>query len=655
MSKLQQNLKIIRPAIVISLGCLLVLGYFISLYVQTSEEAWEKDERTRLARVLNNTRSNLESELFTRIYYTRSISAYVSLHPNLMLEEFYNLAGELVNDDIVINSMSIAPDGVIKAVYPQTGHEQVIGLDLFDHPKRRSIVEKTIQTQKTFVAGPVELIEGGIAFISYTPIFDKTVAEPTFWGMTDIVIRKDELFEAAGFSETGSGAVFALKGYDGEGLRGETFFGDPGIFEQNPVTAVVRLPDGAWIIGAVPASGWVGYLDQDSFLLSVLIVAGITISILIGLFAATILHLRANARQLQSIFNAMTSSVLEIDSKGIITWIGPTQCRLPHAIKCLNVGDSIYSLELGSGNDDARQALEKVIGQQEFHRIELKIGGPQEDAWAMANISPKGPDAATAVLYDITKLKLQQKQLEESQRELSELNSNKDLLFSIIAHDLRSQAAASISLSETLLDKHMELSPEEQGEMLALIYQSGKENIFLLENLLTWARAQQTGLSADRQDVELSNAASRVSKTFRELAIIKNVSIHIDIPLIAVFFDPSMLETVIRNLVSNSLKFTEPGGTIRIEASASAREKGKVELRVTDSGVGMDPERLNTLNNKLLVQTTRGTEQESGTGLGLKLCWDFLNRNEGSMVIESELGKGTSVICSIPAGKNSEN
>ncbi|MFW6218120.1 MAG: ATP-binding protein [Verrucomicrobiota bacterium] len=646
MSSFKNQFRRARPAILVTVACWLLFAFLITTYLQRSKAVWEKDERTRLMRLLINKRSNLESELYARIYYTKSVAAYVSLHPDIGEAEYDNLAAELIQNDPVINTMALAKDAVITAIFPKEGHEAAIGLDLLAHPRRREIVEATIQTKKTFVAGPVELVEGGIAFISYTPIFDKTKASQPFWGMTDIVIKKDALLEAAVLNPAESDASFALRGTDGRGSEGGVFFGDPSIFEQDPVTVPVQLPDGEWILAAVPQGGWAGYLDQDRILALVLIVSGTIIATLVGLFAGAILRIREDKSQMRSIFEAMTGCVIELDQNARITWIAATRQRQKLPLLRLSVGESIKDSSWGTEDRERfTQALARCIDEQSVQTLEVECGHTGRTCWMMATLSPKGADHAILVLQEITEQKTQQIQLAESEAALKRLNDDKDLLFSIIAHDLRTPSSAVISLSELLLHETDHLDAEQQRETVELIYKSAKENLFLLENLLTWAHSQQDGLEPHPERIRLRQVVDPVFNIFSELAALKNIRLESDIPAeLEVVFDRSMLETVLRNLVSNALKFTPEGGHVQVGVT---RDQDRLELFVRDNGIGMDPENIERLSSNTRLRSTGGTAAEGGTGLGLSLCRRFLDQHGQNLRIESRPGEGTTVYCSL--------
>lgn len=224
MKKPLKNILKTAIPIAYAFGVFLILSIGIYNYSNYTKGQWEKDERSNLMDLLTSKKSNLEKALYSRIYYTRGVAAYVGLNPSISNNEFYELAKEYIKQDTVISTMALSKDCIINAIYPYEGHESAIGLNLLAHPERNEIVKKTIETELTFVAGPVELVEGGSAFISYTPIFNKLESlNNSFWGITDIVIKEESLIREAKISLAENGFKFALKGYNGTGNKGAIF------------------------------------------------------------------------------------------------------------------------------------------------------------------------------------------------------------------------------------------------------------------------------------------------------------------------------------------------------------------------------------------------------------------------------------------------
>jgi len=240
------------------------------------------------------------------------------------------------------------------------------------------------------------------------------------------------------------------------------------------------------------------------------------------------------------------------------------------------------------------------------------------------------------IFWDITERKAAARQLEAQAVELRGLNQMKSRILSIIAHDLRSPLAGLTSMLE-IADAGM-LSEEEFRELIPMISRSVDDASALLENLLTWSLGQLDGQLIRRERFDLSILAGADLPPFEKKASDKGVQLVNRLTEGAwVDADRNMISLVVRNLVGNAVKFCRRDDRITLETRA---HEGALILTVTDTGVGMKPEVLRQLFGFDLVSQL-GTEQERGTGRGLKLCHDFVLKNGGEIWAESELGKGS--------------
>jgi len=236
------------------------------------------------------------------------------------------------------------------------------------------------------------------------------------------------------------------------------------------------------------------------------------------------------------------------------------------------------------------------------------------------------------------------KRLKVSEDKLRTANETKDKMFSLIAHDLRG-AIGNISngLRMMLTDEELNLSEEDKTEFLQSLFHSADNSFELLENLLFWAKNQTSTISANLQ---MANASSIISSNINlsaELAKIKSIRLIATVnPSVEVYIDWNMINTVVRNLISNAIKFTNKGGIIEVKS-----EIGEyfVKISVIDNGIGMMPEQIENIYEG---KTTDGTANEKGTGLGITLCRDFLVKNHGEMMVESEVDKGSTFSFIIP-------
>jgi PAS domain S-box-containing protein len=254
------------------------------------------------------------------------------------------------------------------------------------------------------------------------------------------------------------------------------------------------------------------------------------------------------------------------------------------------------------------------------------------------------------VMDDITKRKVYEDEIEKSREELVKINSQKDKFFSIIAHDLRSPFAGMLGLSELLLEEYPDFSEDERKYYIRQIHFSLKNLLSLVDNLLTWARLQINRIDFAPEEVNLKEIIFSVFQTQQITANNKKISLNSNLEHdINIFADPDMIETVIRNLVSNAIKFTNSDGAINVNV---INFDDSVTVEVEDNGIGMSKEVANNLFNLEKKVTTKGTNNEQGTGLGLIICKEFIERHKGTILVKSELGVGTTISFTIPKNKD---
>lgn len=233
----------------------------------------------------------------------------------------------------------------------------------------------------------------------------------------------------------------------------------------------------------------------------------------------------------------------------------------------------------------------------------------------------------------------QKDDLEKQRNEYQKLNTTKDKLFSILAHDLKNPFNTFINISELLILEHANLSEEKKTEMYYLINSSSKTTFTLLENLLNWARSQTGQLKIKIKPTDLYRIGKKNVDLLRLSAENKDIALSFDIKQnLFVNIDEDMIDTVLRNLLNNAIKFTEPGGNVNLIAE---EKDSYVVVKVKDTGIGIREEIIPKLYNLSDFHTTPGTEKELGSGLGIIICKEFIERHGSNMEIESEVGIGT--------------
>ena len=232
-----------------------------------------------------------------------------------------------------------------------------------------------------------------------------------------------------------------------------------------------------------------------------------------------------------------------------------------------------------------------------------------------------------------------EKKVEHRTRELKELNATKDKFFSIIAHDLKNPFNTLMGFSELLATNINSYKKTKIEEFINIIFQTSKNTYLLLENLLEWSRSQTGILELTPSVVDIYELVDENIDFVYNNATNKKLELINNIPRDAkVFADPNMIHTVIRNLLSNAIKYTKAGGKIEI---SSKIQNSYIEITVSDSGIGIKPENLKKLFRIDENFTTKGTANETGTGLGLILCKEFVQKNGGEIWVKSTYGHGS--------------
>lgn len=297
-----------------------------------------------------------------------------------------------------------------------------------------------------------------------------------------------------------------------------------------------------------------------------------------------------------------------------------------------------------------KQTMIRQEGNQSTYEMEfIRADGDKRVMLVTATptFNAKGEFESTlGIFLDITDRKRIEDELKKNESELKVLNTTKDKLFSIVAHDLRGPIGTSADLLEVLMESYDKFSNDEQLKMLDILKNSAKSTYNLLETLLNWAIIQTGNLVFKPELFNLTKCLSSTVDSFAPTALSKNITLmYKPGDDIFSFADANMIQTVFRNLIGNAIKYTFRGGTIKLTAISLGQ---KTEITISDNGVGMDEETRINLFMQNKTSSKYGTENEKGTGLGLVLCKEFIEKHGGQIRVESELGKGSRFIFDIP-------
>lgn len=350
----------------------------------------------------------------------------------------------------------------------------------------------------------------------------------------------------------------------------------------------------------------------------------------------------------RAIMEASNETLLLVDLSGQIIDCNETFTKRLNVPREELVGKNIFHLEPFVNMEARKEAIVKIIESGEPFFLELEVSGRWYDI-AINPVRYKKEVTNRCAIFskDITAQKRAEQALRENEENLKRLNATKDQFFSIVAHDIKNPMNAIVGFSDLLMEKLYELQREDLNQMAALIYKSSTSVVELLDNLSTWAGAQTDRLSFKPKEVDLNNLIQDVITLLQGQALAKSISIRLNLPVtLTVIADMDMISTVVRNLVSNAIKYTDSYGTIILSAHTNETE---TIVSIEDNGKGIRKERLDTLFQIESSQSTNGTHNEKGTGLGLIICKEFIQLHGGSIWADSEPGKGSRFSFSIPA------
>ncbi len=251
------------------------------------------------------------------------------------------------------------------------------------------------------------------------------------------------------------------------------------------------------------------------------------------------------------------------------------------------------------------------------------------------------------ILRDLTDRKRSENAITKYVKELEELNTHKENILAIVSHDLRSPLTAIIAITEHLQSDFEQLTKDEIKQMLLLLRGAAKDELNMLDYLVEWARIKYASEIFSPNMFRLSDPAQKVFTTLQEVAAEKQISLinAVDGSLM-VFADEKMVQTIFQNIVSNAVRYSHKDGTITVSA---AEKDGVITVRVEDHGIGMSREAQSKLFTPQLTALSKARKENKGAGIGLLLVKGFLERNRGTLRVESTEGVGTSFYFTLPA------
>jgi len=354
--------------------------------------------------------------------------------------------------------------------------------------------------------------------------------------------------------------------------------------------------------------------------------------------------------------------VIILDSEGNFEWVNDSFTKIHGATleefvkeKGRNILESSFNPHINDIIEKCRKSKETIRYQSEE---KLKDGNT---IWMQSTLTPilnekKNITRYVAVDSDITALKRaqemishQKEEIEEQRDKLKDLNRTKDKFFSIIAHDLKNPFHTILGFADLLLKNYNEIEDDKKQEYIQLMNESSQYAYYLLENLLNWSRSQTDRIKFTPARMGIFEVIDENQHMLHASLKKKEISFNSEIPEgTIVFADKNMVNTIFRNLLNNAIKFTSDGGIITISHDIIDKY---IAINISDNGIGMEKEVIDKLFHLEQFYSTKGTGGESGTGLGLIVCHDFITKHMGEISVKSEPGEGSTFTFTLPIKK----
>jgi len=361
-----------------------------------------------------------------------------------------------------------------------------------------------------------------------------------------------------------------------------------------------------------------------------------------------------NEHKYRGLFENMIDVVTMLDNNKRIIDMNPAGTKLFEYSKeeLLNMTvDQLVFLGDKEVSDEYFQKLENTGSYSMYEgRVITKTG---KIKWMQVNSSEFIKDGVVVgsqdICRDITERKEIEIKLDQAFTELKKMNTDKDRLLSILAHDLKSPFNSILGFLNLLSDNIREYDIKQIEEYLNIINTASQNTYNLLENILTWIKANSGKIPFTPQKIVFSALCQDIIESLELIAGKKNIKINdLNKDALIIWADKNMLEIILRNIISNAIKFTEENGQIEIKTEKNSK---MCTVTVSDNGIGMSPDAIKKAFDISQTYTTRGTAKEEGTGFGLLLCQEFIKINRGEIWIESELGKGSDLKFTLPVYK----
>jgi hypothetical protein len=654
----------------------LVVGVVVLASIYAERQNATIAQQTRRAEVSYEAglvRSRLEGYVNADVELIRGLAAILSAEPDMGQERYSALVSRITAGHGEFRNIAAAPDLVVSMVYPEERNKPIIGLDYNRNEAQRKAAYRVRDRGAVVIAGPIELIQGGQGFIYRFPVFTGQGEAQEFWGILSAVLDVDVLLAETGVTAPGLGIDIALQGKDGLGTAGEHFFGDPEIFQDDPVLVEISLQEGSWMMAARPKGGWPAKPANFWHLRAVLAVAGLMIIVplvLAGMLVSARSRVIRKLRRREQELAAMTGR-LEVALKTSVIGIWEYKIDSGELIWDQNMC-TLYGIDRKPGvqptgawhrslhpedYEIAVQTLEAGVSEgklsSEF-RIVRPDGAVRHIRALASNWRMADGDWMIGVNWDVTrdvqlreevirtnrKLSQGNRELKRAKAEAERADRAKSEFLANMSHEIRTPMNGIVGMADLLADADL---PQEERQYVDTIRDSSLALLKIIDDILDLSRLEAGQPAISSEDFNLRDTIHGVTGLLQAKAGQKGISLEAEIDDRLpeyVHGDDGRLRQILVNVLGNAVKFTSDGG-VELRAMPDASKPGRIAIEIKDSGIGIPPAQQAVIFDRFSQADSAVTRAYGGTGLGLTISRLLAERMGGGISLTSEPGKGS--------------
>ncbi|MGQ7299494.1 ATP-binding protein [Marinobacter nauticus] len=616
--------------------CLLTIGLALAID-STATERHRADIRAKWQEQVDDLSLQLRASILQNTQTVWGLAANVSVQPDINETQFKRLASVIFKLAPELLNIGLAPDFVIKHIYPLQGNQAALGLDLRTQSLSREQMALLLETRRAVFNGPINLVQGGQGLAARIPIFENQSDKP--WGVISAILDLERLYASIGLNTMPPEFQFVLSTTGISSINQGIFFGPQNINWQSPVSSTMSMPGFSWHLYAQPDDGWPNYPASPWLLRSILALTTLTIIAGTLWITALIIHDRKMQRRFWGLFDLAPFGIALYDAiDGELLQANPSFTRiLGSKGVALSYFNAIY--------DSSGKPKNSQHGVSSILATHFRFSG-------LEGFFPIRNNAFIPIMLHGLRLDLQGKEsviwiIVENISQRKEAERLKSEFISTVSHELRTPLT-SISGALSLLTTNAvgELSGKAQ-QLLKIAQRNSDQLGFLINDLLDIEKLIAGKMDFNVVEFSVSEAITESLENIQNYATEKNITLNVqELSTTTVKADKQRLAQALNNILSNAIKFSPVNGQIRIWTKPHGQG---LRIYVQDEGPGIAPEFRERMFQKFSQADSSDRRSKGGTGLGLAITKELMARMEGDVDFTSEAGQGATFWLEVPA------